>query len=336
VPIFEGESMRVWYDTCTGKHVRYGVAVASCLRSLGHEVILTTRKHPDTLPLAEFLNEKIITVGRYNPKNFLTRLKESARRQLLFCGIFEKNAPDVAISHGSVDQCRVAFGLRIPVISTFDTPYAEAVHRLTLPLADCIIASKAIPRRIIKTYNVKAKTIGFDGVDEVAWIKGFVPRVRYDFGKPLIVIRQYEEKAVYTKEKLDLLVLAKKLRRLGKVVFLSRYSRKLIKELIVPKKFVDSVSLVAQADLFIGAGGTIAREAALQGTPAITVETFRGQYVNDYLAKKGFPIFKAKHSNTFKLAEKLLSKKCNVKHLLAELENPVDVIADVVRKIREG
>ncbi|MEM3566640.1 MAG: DUF354 domain-containing protein [Candidatus Bathyarchaeia archaeon] len=56
--------MRVWYDACTGKHVRYGVAVAKKLREAGHEVVLTTRKHPDTIPLVEFLNENFIVVGR--------------------------------------------------------------------------------------------------------------------------------------------------------------------------------------------------------------------------------------------------------------------------------
>ncbi len=328
--------MKVWYDACTGKHVRYGVAIAKRLRALGHEVILTTRKHPDTLPLAGFLNERFITVGRYNPESLLTRLKEGTRRQLLFCKVFEKNPPDVAVSHGSVDQCRVAFGLGIPIISTLDTPYAEAVHRLTLPLTDYIVASKAILRKTLQTYNVKGEIIGFDGVDEVAWIKNFEPKIWYDFGKPLIVVRQFEEKAVYTKKKIDLLGLAKKLTRLGRVVFLSRYSHKAIKDLIVPKKFVDSVSLVAQADLFVGAGGTITREAALQGTPAIIAEIFPSQHVNDFLAEKGFPIFKAKSSDVLRLAEKLLGEKRNVKHLLAELENPVDVIADVVRKIGES
>ncbi|MEM3641072.1 MAG: DUF354 domain-containing protein, partial [Candidatus Bathyarchaeia archaeon] len=267
--------MRIWYDACTGKHVRYGVAIAKRLRALGHEVILTTRKHPDTLPLAEFLKEKFIVVGRYDPKSLLTRLKEGTRRQLLFCKIFEKNNFDVAISHGSVDQCRVAFGLGKSIICTLDTPYAEAVHRLTLPLADYIIASKAIPKKSLQAYNVKGEIISFDGVDEVAWIKNFKPKIQYDFGKPLIVVRQLEEKAAYIKEKQDMILLARKLMKLGNVIFLSRYHRKKIRGLIVPKEFIDSASLVAQADLFVGVGGTITREAALQGTPAIIVNVFQ-------------------------------------------------------------
>ncbi|MEM3566648.1 MAG: DUF354 domain-containing protein [Candidatus Bathyarchaeia archaeon] len=325
--------MRVWYDACTGKHVRYGVAIARRLREMGHEVILTTRKHPDTVPLAKLLNENFIVVGKYDPKSLLSRLKESARRQLLFCKIFGENAPDVALSHGSVDQIRVAFGLKIPTITTLDTPYADAVHRLTLPLADYIVVSKAIPEETLQKYNVKGKIIHFDGVDEVAWIKGFKPLVKYDFENPLIVVREVEERAVYVKGKISFVNLAKKLTRLGNVVFLPRYRRRAIKGLIVPKGFVDSASLVAQADLFVGAGGTITREAALQGTPAIVVNMFKEQYVNDYLAGKGFPIFRTKLSSAYTLAREVLGSKRDVNDLLVKLENPVDVIGNIVGKL---
>jgi len=333
MPILKGENMKIWYDACTGKHLRYGIAIARRLRSLSHEVTLTTRKHPDTLLLAELLKEKVIVAGQYNPKSLQTRLEEGIKRQLLLCRIAEKEKPKIAISHGSVDQCRVAFGLGIPIISTLDTPYAEAVHRLTLPLSDYIVISKAIPKKAIQKYNVKAEVVQFDGVDEVAWIKDFKPVVKYDFGKPLIVVREYEEKAVYAKKKANLQKIAKELTKIAKVVFLSRYTRKKIKDLIVPQCFIDSASLVAQADLFVGVGGTITREAALQGTPAIIVDTLPKQHVNTYLIKKGFPIFKIKPPRALETARKLLGEKYNVKHLLGELENPSDVIAEIVRKI---
>ncbi|MEM5867923.1 MAG: DUF354 domain-containing protein, partial [Candidatus Aenigmatarchaeota archaeon] len=127
-----------------------------------------------------------------------------------------------------------------------------------------------------------------------------------------------------------------KLTRLGNVVFLPRYRRRAIKGLIVPKGFVDSASLVAQADLFVGAGGTITREAALQGTPAIVVDMFQEQYVNDYLAEKGFPIFKVEASSVVDIAKKLLGERKNVADLLANLENPVDVILKILDDLKSA
>lgn len=120
--------MKVWYDACTGKHVRYGIAIARLLRAQGHEVIFTTREHPDTLELAKLLGEKPITVGRYNPASLLTRLEESVARILRFSEIFKNNLPDFAISSQSVELCRFAFGLGIPNILTADTPHANAVN----------------------------------------------------------------------------------------------------------------------------------------------------------------------------------------------------------------
>jgi predicted glycosyltransferase len=325
--------MKIWYDACTGKHVRYGAAIAKRLRSSSHEVILTIRAHPDTAPLIEFLGEQATVIGKYDPRSLLTRLKEGLNRQRLLCDLFKESIPDVAISHGSVDLCRVAFGLGIPIVTTMDTPYADAVHRLTIPLSKFVVASKAIPRKLIQFYSVDAQTVSFDGVDEIAWIKGFTPRVRYDFGEPLIVVRDSEVKASYAKERISLVSVAKTLTRLGKVVFLSRYDRKESRGLIVPKGFVDSASLVAQADLFIGVGGTITREAALQGTPSIVIKLFSDQYVNDYLAKKGFPIYTTSLREVPRLAKKLIGRKHNVKNKLAKLENPVDVISRIVNII---
>lgn len=286
--------------------------------------------------MADFLREECVAVGRYDPKTLLTRVKSGASRQLQFCELFKDDPPKIAISHESADLCRVAFGLGIPIITTVDTPYAEAAHRLTIPFSNYIVASKAIPEEILQTYNISGELRAFKGVDEVAWIKDAKPKVKYDFGNPLIVVREIEERAAYTSRKLDLLYLAKQLARLGNVVFLSRYHRKNVKGLIVPK-FVDSASLVSQADLFVGVGGTITREAALQGTPAIVVKIFPDQHVNDFLVKKGFPIFEtATLSGAVKLARKHLGKKNNVRQLVDKLENPVDIIEKLVEHLNKA
>lgn len=328
--------MRIWYDACTGKHVRYGTTIARYLRRKGYDVILTTRKHPDTIALAKFLGERVQVVGKYDPTSRLTRLRESLRRQTLLYKMFGKEPPDIAISHGSVDLCRVAFGLGIPNVSTHDSPHAEAVNRLTLPLADVVVVSEAIPEECLRKFGVK-KIVRFSGVDEVAWIKDFKAEMRFDYGEPLIVVRQMETKAVYAQDKTDITEeIAKKLTFLGKVVFLSRYARKSKRNLFVPEGFIDSASLVAQAELVVSVGGTIAREAALQGIPSIVIPVLGHSYVNNYLAAKGFPIFTVDAEKVLGYAKKLIGKKRNVKKLLDELENPIEIIGKIVEKIKNG
>jgi len=325
--------MRIWYDACTGKHVRYGVAVTKRLEEKGHEVIFTTRMHPDTIPLAKHLGVKFEVVGRYDPRTLYTRLYESLKRQIKFCRMFNEKKPDIAVSHQSVEQCRVAFGLGIPLISTHDTPHADAANRLTLPLVDFLVVSKAISDEELKTYPIK-RIVKFDGVDEVAWIKGFRQTQRFDYGHPLIVVRQIETRASYAMGVEDItLKVARKLVKYGRVIFLTRYVRKPVRDLIVPREFIDSASLAAEADLVVSVGGTISREAALQGTPSIVIPVLGRSEVNEYLCRKGFPIFFAKPEEIGNYVERLLGRKFDVKEKLSELENPVDVIESLVREL---
>jgi predicted glycosyltransferase len=324
--------MKVWYDACTGKHIRYGTAIAKRLRKIGHEVVFTTREHPDTVALARILGEKPVVVGKYNPESLFTRLEESANRMLQFSRMFKDNPPEVAVSHQSVELCRAAFGLNVPVIVTADTPHAEAVNRLTIPLSNTLLISEAIPETLYKKYGAE-RIVQFKGVDEVAWTKDVKHPKGKDFKKPLIVVRQIETRAAYGLGKHDFTVeAARKLASFGTVVFLPRYSKPKHKNLIVMNEFVDSTSLAAQADLVVSVGGTISREAALQGTPSLVISQFGEIQVNDYLSKKGFPLFIVEPSKFTECAKQYLGKRFDVKAKLARLENPVDIIVEMITK----
>ena len=321
--------MRIWYDACTGKHVRYGAAIGQRLRKAGHEFIFTTREHPDTIPLANILGEKPIVIGKYNPSTLVSRLEESAERIIQFAKLFKDGPPDVAIAHQSVELCRTAFGLGIPIILTADTPYALAVNRLTIPFAHTVVVSEALPKSFVKNYCAK-NVVTFKGVDEVAWIKGFKPQKLEGIKKPLIVVRQIENKAAYAKGKQDAgKTMVEKLAELGNVEFIERYNGQ--GETFGAKPaFVDSASLVANADLVLSYGGTIAREAALQGVPSIAISDMAKTYVNTYLTKKDFPLFPTTESRVLRYAKKYLGKRFDVQTRISRLENPVDLIEKVV------
>lgn len=323
--------MKIWYDACTGKHIRYGSAIGKRLRQVGHEFVFTTREHPDTVPLARVLGEKPVIVGKYDPSTLFTRLEESAERVLAFAKLFKENPPDVAIAHQSVELCRTAFGLGIPIILTADTPYALAVNRLTIPFAHTVVISEALPKSFAENYCAK-NIVQFKGVDEVAWIKDFKPAKIEAFKKPLIVIRQIEAKAAYATEKRDLAkTLEEKLSQLGNVVFVNRYNDQ--KNAFVGKEgFMDSASLVANADLVVSYGGTIAREAALQGVPSIAISDMAKTNVNRYLVKKGFPFFISTEQGVMGYAKKYIAETFDVRRKLAALENPVDVIQKIVEE----
>jgi predicted glycosyltransferase len=325
--------MRIWYDACTGKQVRYAIALAQRFRKAGHEFIFTTREHPDTVMLAEILGEKPILVGKYNPTTLYSRLEGSAKRIIYFSKIFKNNKPDIAIAHQSVELCRTAFGLGIPIVLTADTPYAQAVNTLTIPFAHTVVVSEALPDNFTRKYCAQT-VVTFKGVDEVAWIKTFKPSKVNELKKPLIVVRQLESRAAYALGKKDSAeAIRQKLAALGNVHFIQRYNNGR-KAFGVKSAFVDSANLVANADLAISYGGTIAREAALQGVPSIAISDMANTPVNRYLADKGFPLFFTTEQELPSCVEKYLGKRLDVRSKLAELENPVDVIEKVVNFIK--
>jgi predicted glycosyltransferase len=325
--------MKIWYDACTGKHIRYGAAIGKRLKESGHEFIFTTREHPDTIPLAETLGEKPIVIGRYNPLNLTSRLQESAERIIQFSKLFQDDKPDIAIAHQSVELCRTAFGLEIPIILTADTPHALATNRLTIPFANTVVISEALPRNFTRNYCAK-NVVTFKGVDEVAWINDFKPTKITGLKKPLIVVRQIETKAAYVQGKQDhARGIIEKLAELGNVQLIERYGGE-GNSFGVKADFVDSANLVANADLVISYGGTIAREAALQGVPSIAISDMAKTNVNRYLAKKDFPLFITTEEEIFRYAKKYLGKRFDVREKLAELENPVDVIEKAVENIK--
>ena len=338
--------MRAWLDACTGKHVRYAVAIARELRAMGHDVFLTTREHPDTVRLAEALGERFVVVGRYAPGSREGKLMASIERTWGLAEAIRRlgRRPDVAICHQSVELCRVAFGLGIPIICTSDSPHAEAVGRLTIPLVSALVASRAIPRELFEALGAR-RVEQFNGVDELAWVgkQGLVahdlPAEVADVDRPIIVVREEEYGASYARGRGLMARLAGELAKLGSVVFLPRYSRpaRLPRGVVVPRGFVDGAALAREADLVISVGGTICREAALQGTPALVIRYLRAKlYVNDYLAKRGFPIFEVGPDDVLERAEELLGRKRDVGAILRELEDPVPLIVRLAEELSSG
>jgi len=201
-----------------------------------------------------------------------------------------------------------------------------------MTFAHTLVVSEALPKSFTRGYCVK-NVVPFKGVDEVAWIKDFKPTKIAGLKKPLIVLRQIETKAAYAQGKQDVAgSLAGKLAALGNVQYIQRYNEK-GKEFGVKDGFIDSANLVANADLVIGCGGTIGREAALQGVPSIAISDMAKTCVNAYLAKKGFPLFITTESKVLSYAEKYLGKRFDVQSKLEELEDPVDVIEKVVDRM---
>ncbi len=341
----------IWLDALTPKQARLCASIYKELKSEGLDVLVTAREYAETLQVLELEGVPYRRVGKYGGASKVSKLISYAVRAQELVREVEKLGVNVLISLSSPSAVRVAFGLGIPSITLNDTPHAFHVGRLTLPLSTRIISPLAVPKdELIKLGAEEEKIVQYDGVDEVLWVRSCKPdpNVLKNIGvqekELLVILRPPEEKAAYLSRSHmwkypDLIRFI--LKKGAKVVLFPRYpeQRKIaekIEGLIVPKKALDTLSLYSYSSLVITGGGTMAREASMLGTPSISLFPLDYPlYVNEYLRKKGFPIYRfRKVEEAIPLISEMLenpeSYRINTRPILNELESPSEPIKTIL------
>ncbi|HKG78253.1 MAG TPA: DUF354 domain-containing protein, partial [Pyrinomonadaceae bacterium] len=105
------------------------------------------------------------------------------------------------------------------------------------------------------------------------------------------------------------------------------YSAKATDRLIIPSAPLDGANLIAASDLVISAGGTINREAAALGVPAVSIYAGKWAAVDEVLVKEGRL---QRISTAADLSNLVVEKKQR-----ATPRRSVEVIDEVVRLIFE-
>jgi len=344
--------MKIWIDTLTPKQANFFSVLVSRLAANGHEALVTTRHYREVEQLLQMRGTKATVIGRHGGADLPTKLTESSKRITELTEFIGHRAPDLSISCCSPEAARVAYGLRIPHYAICDSPHAEAVCRLTLPLSRKLFTPRAIPKTAWKRYGFGSSDIvQYNALDPVVWIREYArpldsaETLRIAREKPVILLRPEEEYASYlrtaTAKKSIIGQLARPLSGLdAQVLVLPRYEKQvemLTRELAgvasVLPYVIDAIALYSRCSVFVGAGGTMSAEAALMGVPTISCYPSHPTYVDKFLFKS-------------KLAERVLSvdravarvrrflldpelgirQKKKAEHLVAKMGDPLRVI----------
>jgi predicted glycosyltransferase len=321
--------MRIWIDTLTPKQANLFSVLVSRLAAGGHDTLLTTRHYREVEQLLQIRGTNATAIGRHGGANLQTKLAESSKRITELAEFINRRIPDIAISYCSPEAARVAYGLRIPHYSICDSPHAEAVCRLTLPLSKKLFTPKAIPKKAWDRYGVRSSEIvQYNALDPVVWIRQYAPALdstetsRLHEEKPIVLLRPEEEWASYllaaTAKRSIITQVARPISELGaRVIVLPRYERQVEMQTMeltgavsVLPSVVDALGLLSRCSAFIGAGGTMSAEAALLGVPTISCYPSKPTYVDKLLFK-------------LKLAERVLSVDRVVAKVRRILKDPV-------------
>jgi predicted glycosyltransferase len=339
---------KVWIDVRTPKQALIAATLYRELMKEGFKVLVTARNYDYTVSNLERNNVKHIVVGGYG-SSLKEKLVVELERALKLIDIIEWENPCLLLSYPSPSAARVAFGLGLKHIALCDTPHAFAANRLDFPFADVAVFSSFIADEMIWSILEKFTSIAtYRGVDELLWIKKFRPDPsvlsslevkKYEY----VVIRPEEYKAhYYPTEKPMVLKLIDTVVKAGYTpVVLPRYKDQLdvVSEndkVVVPKKAVDGPSLEKFAALVVTGGGTMAREAALLGTPGISL--FPRPIKQDSVLKNmGFPIYNLRREEALEFIKQILAdpEKYRVEtgDLLERMESPLPVIVEWINRL---
>ncbi len=351
-------TMRIWMDALTSKQGTLFASLAKNFIKLGHEVLLTCREYEYTVASIERLGVEAVVVGSYSEGDPYDKVLADAERIAELTRLTRRFRPDILIAYPNPPAARVAFGTGVSYVALTDSPHAIIPSRLSLPLADAVLASEAIPALELKRFMYSDALLRqYRGVDELFWILRSRPSKESVSGLGLrpgdyVILRPHEEKATYYRGidvGINIVRLAKGINDLGySIVFLPRYGSHLrlleaLERVGVRVQVInggyDGVSLDYYAAAVVSGGSTLAREAALLGTLGITYYPGR-IYVNDYVASKGYPLFKCGSEDEI-LA--LIREKGGlnrgrafedvVRRLRRDFDDPLSHLLDLLRRV---
>lgn len=349
--------IKAWFDALTAKQARIAAVLGIVGKDEGIDLLITCRSYDYVEEVLSMFGLRYVCVGRYG-ENAREKLIRGIERQLALLDVVGDF--DVHVSLTSPDAVRVAFGLNKPIIALTDTAHSYFVNKLTLPLANVVIAPSAIPMSEWARYIPSAeidKVRTFNGVFELMWVSRFRPsgdsiRRLGVKSKEYVVIRFEEAKASYynygDKSRLLIRIAKNVLERGYSVVLFPRYAyqEELVKselglymrlgKLVIPRNMrLDGLDLSWHARAVITGGSTMAHEAALLGTPAISYFPQR-YYLDDYLISNGLPLYRCVDEDCIDVVNKVLDM--DIEHvdttpLLSRMEDPTKLIINEIKRL---
>jgi len=289
--------MRIWIDIDNAPHVQIMDPIIRELERRGHKVLITARDYGHTVELLKMKKRLHILIGKHPGKSKFLKIVFLAYRMFkLYIWAFDKKI-DLAFSHGSRSMVLPARFLGIPLIVMYDYEY----------ISDFLFRKFA--RRIfmpsISAVRENEKCIPFPGLKEEIylwehkyksdWDKGII----FSRGNLLVILRPPASMAHYHNPQAEVIFreVLKQISRLngisGIVIPRTKVQRKEFMQLtrdmdgitVLPKA-VDSISMLKDADLLIGGGGTMNREGALLGTPVYSIFQGRIGKVDRWLVER--------------------------------------------------
>ena len=356
--------MRIIVDILTPKQCMFFPKLIENLGERGHQVFKTSRRYREVIELLKLKGIEAKVVGEHGGKELASKLKASGQRILELVSVFEEVKPDVAVSFSSPEIARVSYGLKVPHVCINDSPHAEAVARLTVPLSERLITPRVVPKKAWVKYGIAPeKIVQYNALDPLVWLKDFKPDakvlqdLRLDRSKPILTFRTEESYAAYllgkTQRRPSIIPLIEDvLKKDGdlQIVAVPRYREQAeaLKEafkdrIAICEKVVDGPSLLYHTAVFVGGGGTMNAEAALLGVPTFSCYPDEPSRIERFLIRKRLV---TRETDPKKLVDRILAtltkadqekskRSARVQRLVKDFEDPIEIITREIEELAQ-
>jgi predicted glycosyltransferase len=281
--------MRWWVDIANAPNVNVFRPIVERLRAEGHDVVITAWDRgqagalsAEAWPEARFFGHNGYRTG------WGSKGTDIAARAALLARAMRHERLDVALGHASNAQVMAARALRVRSVEMMDYEHHPANH-VGFRLADLVMLPEVIPYSAVRKFGLsRRRFVPYPGIKEEIALAAFQPaqgfRSMLGLGEDelLGVVRPAAEGAMYHRHPNSLFDdVVDRLVEFGATVLLAPRTttqgelydgRKGVHVLFEP---VSGPDLLHSADVFVGAGGSMTREAAVLGTMAYSI--FQGK-----------------------------------------------------------
>ena len=298
--------MRIWIDLANSPHVPFFRALIPEFVARGHQVELSARDFAQTVELATKAGMLPHVIGGHGGGKLTGKAGNLIGRAAALRKWARDRGLDLAVSHNSYAQISAAAALGIRSVTLMDYEHQPANH-LAFRLAAKVIVPRAFPSAELKKYGASLRKVArYDGLKEDVYLAEFTPdskfaEVLHELGVAgedvLVVARPPAHEALYHRfenELFDELLTHLSSQPSVRTILLPRtdaqrgeYEARKLPNTIMPREALDGANLVAAADLIVSAGGTMNREAAALGVPAISVYAGKWAAIDEELVGEG-------------------------------------------------
>ena len=341
--------MKIWIDILTPKQLLFSEPI---IEKLGqkHKILCTSREYNEVSKLAKIRDFDLIFVGKHGGGDKESKLRASIDRIEKLSKKIKRFEPDIVISFGSPEAARISFGLGIKHVMFCDSPHANAVMKLTLPLIQKLLIPSVIPKEEFSKFGINQKDIvQYKAIDAVVTMQRKIDEnIKSPFednNKKNILIRVEEEEAAYTSKSSKIIPIIKKIVNDHKdenIVVLGRYSKQISnlqksigRKAKVIKMSFDGKYLLNNTDVFIGSGGTMTAESALMGIPTISYNAVPN-IIENFLVKKSLV---KRETNPKRVSNEIkrifgVSRDKNQKRaekVVKQMEDPIEKLVKIIK-----